>query len=209
MNSRLLDAPVESLRAPSKGSHSNQSGENKVTIRSASIAAAIVIGVTSPALATAAPAQAPRAAAAQAQPTAQQAPTRAAVLKNLEAGFKSIDTNGDGSLNQQEVAAAEAKRQQQRVTGVRSRLEAEFGKLDTNKDGQLSRAEFMAAAPTSAGASNAANLLGQLDKNKDGKVTIDEYRAPILAQFDRLDTNKDGTISATERKAAQASAPRR
>ena len=46
--------------------------------------------------------------------------------------------------------------------------------------------------------------MAQLDKNKDGKISTDEYRAPVLARFDRADTNKDGTISATERQAANA-----
>ena len=168
-----------------------------------SLAAAIMVGAAAPALATAAPA----AAAQTPRPAAQQqiAPTRAAVLRNLETSFKALDNNGDGTLSQAEIAAAEAKGQQQRLSTVRSKIEAEFTKLDTNKDGQLSRAEFMAAAPQSAGAPpNGANLLAQLDKNKDGKVSTDEYRAPILSRFDRADTNHDGTLSATERQAAQA-----
>jgi hypothetical protein len=175
--------------------------------RYVSFVAAIMLGAAAPALATAAPAgaaQAPR-------PAAQQVtPTRTAVLRNLETSFKALDTNGDGTLSQPEIAAAEAKGQQQRLSTVRSKVEAEFTKLDTNKDGQLSRAEFMAAAPQSAGAPpNGANLLAQLDKNKDGKVSTDEYRAPILSRFDRADTNHDGTLSATERQAAQAATPRK
>jgi len=170
------------------------------------LAAAIMLGAA-PALATAA-----------AQPTAskpaaaaQTPPNRAALQKNLDATFKAIDTNGDGSLSAAELSAAEGKVQQQRLGNVRTRVEAEFTKLDTNKDGQLSKAEFMAVAPTkSAAAPNGANLLAQLDANKDGKISGDEYRAPILSRFDKLDTNHDGTISATERQAAQAAnAPRK
>jgi Ca2+-binding EF-hand superfamily protein len=167
-----------------------------------SLTAAIAVGIAAPAFATAAPAPAPKPAAQG----AQVAPTRAAIIKNMDSTFKQLDTNGDGSLSQAEIAAAEAKTQQQRVGVLRSRMDAEFTKLDTNKDGQLSKAEFMAAAPQKpAAAPNGANLLGQLDKNKDGKVTPDEYRAPILSRFDRADTNHDGTLSATERQAAQAS----
>jgi Ca2+-binding EF-hand superfamily protein len=165
------------------------------------LAAVIVLGAA-PALATAAAQQGlgkPAAAAAQAPPT------RAALQKNLDTTFKSIDTNGDGSLSAAELQAAEGKVQQQRIGAVRTRVEAEFTKLDTNKDGQLSKAEFMAVAPTkSTTQPNGANLLGQLDANKDGKISGDEYRAPILSRFDKLDTNHDGTISATERQAAQA-----
>jgi hypothetical protein len=173
-----------------------------------SLAAALVLGATAPAFATAAP-QAPKAAApATGSSAAQQAtPTRAGVIKNLEATFKAVDTNGDGTLSQSELAAAEAKTQQNRLAAVRTRVEAEFNKLDTNKDGSLSKAEFMAVAPASAGASgNGANLLAELDKNKDGKVSPDEYRAPVLTRFDKLDTNHDGTISPAERQAAVSAA---
>jgi Ca2+-binding EF-hand superfamily protein len=167
-----------------------------------SLAAAIAFAATAPAFATAATAQT---AAKPAAGAAQAAPNRTAVLKNLEGSFKALDANGDGTLSQAEIAAAEAKSQQQRVGVLRSRMDAEFTKLDTNKDGQLSKAEFLAAAPQKpAAAPNGANLLAQLDKNKDGKVSPDEYRAPILSRFDKVDANHDGTLSATERQAAQA-----
>ena len=166
-----------------------------------SFAVALALGAGVPALATAAaqPAGSKPAAAAQA------APNRATLQKNLDANFKAIDANGDGALNAAELQAAEGKVQQQRIGALRGKVEAEFTKLDTNKDGQLSKAEFMAVAPaTSAAAPNGANIVTQLDKNKDGKVTPDEYRAPILARFDKLDTNKDGTISAAERQTQTA-----
>ena len=127
------------------------------------------------------------------------------MTKQLEAQFKAVDTNGDGTLSAAEVGAAELKILQQRAAAVRQRLEAEFNKLDTNHDGQLSKAEFMAAAPSApTTAPNGAPAVAQLDKNKDGKVSLDEYLAPRLAAFDKLDTNHDGTISAAERQAAQS-----
>ena len=170
-----------------------------------SFSAALAVAAA-PAFATAAPAPAPRAAAPAAAP-AQTAPTRAALLKNLETSFKGIDANGDGTLSQAEIASRESKAQQQRLTTTRAKIEAEFTKLDTNKDGTLSKAEFMAVAPQSAGAApTGANLLSQLDKNKDGKVTADEYRAPILSRFDKADANHDGTLSAAERQAAAQAA---
>ena len=170
------------------------------------LAAVIALGIAGPALATAAAQPAPGKPAPKAAPAA---PNRASLQKNLDANFKAIDTNGDGTLSAAELQAAEGKVQQQRLGAMRGKVEGEFNKLDTNKDGQLSKAEFMAVAPAKAATPpNGANLLGQLDKNKDGKVTPDEYRAPILARFDKLDTNHDGTISPAERQTAQASAKR-
>jgi len=165
-----------------------------------SFAAATVLGLGAPALATTAQGQSARA------PAPQAAPTRAALTKNIDASFKANDTNGDGVLSAAELAAAEGKGMQQRLKAVRAKMDAEFTKLDTNKDGVLSREEFMAAAPQTAGTPNGAALVSQLDKNKDGKVTSDEFRAPILARFDKMDTNHDGVLSATERQAAQAQA---
>jgi len=137
------------------------------------------------------------------QPAASApAPTRAEIINSLQTNFKGLDSNGDGSLSQTEVAAAETKRLQQRAAQLRAQGEAQFGKLDTNRDGQLSRAEFLAAAPTLPAAGNGATIVKQLDKNNDSKISIDEYRAPVLANFDRADTNKDGTISQAERQAA-------
>ena len=164
------------------------------------VAGAALIG-SSPALATAvAPAPAKPAAAA-AKPAAQPV-TRAAVTKQLDGTFKAIDTNGDGTLTVQEISAAELKVLQQRAGAMRNRLDGEFTKLDTNKDGQLSKAEFLAGAPAGpTSAPNGAPALAQLDKNKDGKVSVDEYRAPRLAVFDKADTNHDGTISTAEQQA--------
>lgn len=166
-----------------------------------SLAAIAALAAAAPAFATAAPTPAPRPGAAPA--AAQAVPTRAMMVRNVDANFKAIDTNGDGTLNAAELTAAEGKVQQQRIAQLRTRFEGDFTKLDTNKDGQLSKAEFMAAAPrASATPPNGAAVIAQLDRNKDGKVSADEYRAPILGRFDALDTNHDGTLSQAERQAA-------
>ena len=155
----------------------------------------VALIAAAPAAASAAPAPAPKAGGA-----AQPAPTRAALIKGLDTAFKSIDTNGDGSISAAEAQTAEAKVQQTRLTRVRANVEAEFAKLDTNKDGQLSKAEFLAASPQApTTAPNSTQVLAELDKNRDGKVSLDEYRAPQLAKFDKLDANHDGTLSAAER----------
>jgi len=182
-------------------------GESELSKVSVSLAVAAALGAAAPALASAAPTPAPKPGAPAAKP--QAAPTRSALLKGLDTGFKAIDTNGDGFIDAAEAQAAEGKVLQQRVARARTNVEAEFAKLDTNKDGQLSKAEFMAAAPTGSNVkANGAAIVTQLDKNKDGKISADEYRAPRLAMFDKVDTNHDGTISATERQAAAATRKR-
>jgi hypothetical protein len=108
------------------------------------LAAAMTVATVSPALANAAAPAQPKAAAPKA---AAQPLTRASLTRDLDATFKAIDTNGDGTLTTNEVSAAELKVMQNRAGAVRTRMDAEFTKLDTNKDGQLSKAEFLAAVP--------------------------------------------------------------
>jgi Ca2+-binding EF-hand superfamily protein len=49
-----------------------------------------------------------------------------------------------------------------------------------------------------------SRLLARFDAKHDGKVTLEEYRAPALAAFDRLDKNHDGVLSPEEVQAARA-----
>jgi Ca2+-binding EF-hand superfamily protein len=126
----------------------------------------------------------------------QQPVTRAQLIKNLDAQFKALDTNGDGVLSQSELAAAEAKSQQQRLAQIRAQMDAEFNRLDKDHGGTLTKAEFMAAAPQSpTTAPDVSADLGQFDKNKDGKVTFDEYQSVMLARFDAMDKQHKGSIT--------------
>jgi hypothetical protein len=143
------------------------------------------------------------AAATPSPASPQTAPTRAALVRNLNAGFNSADTNNDGILSQAELAAAEARAQQERLAAARGRMGTAFDKLDTNHDGTLSKAEFMAATRPPDAAPDGATVLTQLDKNRDSRVSVDEYEARMLSLFDRLDTNHDGVLSPAERQARQ------
>lgn len=130
--------------------------------------------------------------------------TKAQFLKLIDARFVAMDANKDGQLSRQEIEAAEAKAQAQRLTALNQRREAAFKKLDTNKDGQLNLAEFNAGAPIPPQPKpDGSKAMVRMDGNKDQVVTIQEYRAGPNADFDKLDANKDGRLSPQERAAAR------
>ena len=148
------------------------------------------------------------ASAASAQTaTAQPGRTRVQVTQQLDAKFKTFDSNRDGRLSKAEIQAAETRAQQQAAAQIAKRTEESFARLDKDKNGQLSLAEFRAAAPPVRGIS-ADVLLQRLDTNKDGGVTVQEFGSRTLAAFDRMDRNRDGTLTAAERQAAVAPASR-
>lgn len=150
----------------------------------------------------------PGTALAQAKPapTAQAAPqsmTRADFLKTVDARFGTIDTNRDGAISKDEIAAMQAKALAEAQANEQKQIEASFKKLDTNKDNALSLAEFRAAAPALRPRQTADQMLAELDSNKDGKVTSAEYRTGPVAGFDRADANHDGTLTAQELAASR------
>jgi Ca2+-binding EF-hand superfamily protein len=102
--------------------------------------------------------------------------------------FEALDSNKDGALSAEELAAGRAvllKRMDPDGDGfvsreeftnrrpdpralerMRERREAVFKRLDTDGDGRISAAELDAAAP----------VFATLDRNGDGKITPDEMR---------------------------------
>ena len=177
----------------------------------ASLAVAAVLAPIA-ATASAAVVQKRAAAAAPAAPAADQPKpmTREQFLSNLQARFNALDTNHNGVLEENEIAAAQQKELQQLQAAEQQRMEQQFERLDTNHDGQLSKAEFMAAAPPVRARETAAQLAATLDSNKDGKVSLQEYETGPLATFTKLDANHDGTVTTQEIQAARsAGAPRR
>ena len=159
------------------------------------------------ALAAAAFAGAALAQTGQKPATAPEAPpTRAEVAQNIDAEFKVYDANGDGKIGKTEIDAAFSKHTTAAEAQLKKRQQDDFNKLDTDKNGQLSLAEFQAAVTIKPKAGAADQRLQQFDANKDGAITAAEFRAPVLARFDRIDTNKDGKISEAEAKAAAAKA---
>ena len=132
--------------------------------------------------------------------------TRAEVTQQVDAEFKSLDTNGDGKITKAEIQAALDKMAAATAAQLKQRQDEEFRKLDTDHNGQLSLAEYEAGVKITPKAGVADERLQAFDANKDGVITPAEFRSKPLAEFDRVDTNKDGTISEAELKAAAAKA---
>jgi Ca2+-binding EF-hand superfamily protein len=128
-----------------------------------------------------------------------QVKARGDVQKQIDANFDKGDTNNDGFLNRAEIQAMTSKA----LDSLQPKLEAEFKVLDKDGNGQISLAEFKSAAAAKL-AQNPELTLSRFDSNKDGKVSGAEFRAPVMAAFDKVDTNKDGKVTADEAKKAQS-----
>lgn len=142
--------------------------------------------------------------AGRGRPMADQ--TRAALIQELDTRFAALDTNRDGTISKDEMAAA-----------GKARRDARFAKLDTDGNGSISRAEF--DAPRDKGGEHRGHGErgrngwhgghghhrggpGMMDADKDGNVTKAEFQARALARFDRADTDHNGTVTVAERQAA-------
>lgn len=135
--------------------------------------------------------------------------TRAEFTANVKARFDAVDTNHDGYLEENEIAAAQQRELQQLQSIQQQKLNAEFTRLDTNHDGEISKAEFSAGAPPLK-TRTPHEIVQQMDKHNLGKVSFADYSAGPLATFNKLDANHDGTVTAQEIEAARsAEAPRK
>ena len=142
---------------------------------------------------------------------AQERPGRGGFPGSL--GFAALDTNGDGTLDAAEIAAA---------PGV-------IGKLDKNADGQITADEVRPVFPEGRGrggpggegrggrgpeGNGGGNVVEEnvktlmaFDANADGKLAKAELPERMQGIFDRADENKDGFLTADEiRKFASAQA---
>jgi len=104
--------------------------------------------------------------------------------------FSSADSDGDGFLTVEELQAAKAAEQQER-------LAQHFDELDSDADGVLTEAEM----PTQGSGRKAG--ITHLDSDGDGVVTLEEFQAvprgrPHSLPLDRLDNDGDGMISEAE-----------
>ena len=136
-------------------------------------------------------------AAPAAAPAAQHATpplTRADVVAKLRAEFNGLDTNHDGYVSAQELAAGIAAQRAKLIAEIRQRRSAAFDAMDTNHDGQLTRDEFLAGAPQPGPAPDASAVVAKLDTNKDGSLTFEEFSARALAGFDQHQAAQAGQV---------------
>lgn len=124
---------------------------------------------------------------------------RAAYLQSMDADYRRIDANGDGSATRAEV---EANQQRILAAAAARRAADAFARLDADRNGQLFPAEFARLSPPEK--ADVAPVMQRLDANRDGRVTLVEYRTLTLARFDQLDSDKDGRLSPAEQGAATA-----
>lgn len=106
-----------------------------------------------------------------------------------------LDTNGDGIIDEKELANATAS----------------LKKLDKNGDGKLTEEELRPnfgrgrgpGGPGGPGGANAEEMvtrLMQFDKNGDGKLSKDELPERMQGMLERGDANKDGFLTKDEIK---------
>ncbi|QIE45279.1 calcium-binding protein [Pseudohalocynthiibacter aestuariivivens] len=97
--------------------------------------------------------------------------------------FEEIDTNADGQITREEIAAHRADR---------------FAAVDTDGDGALSEAELTAQAEART-ARRVARMIKRHDANGDGVLSQEEMESRHKRDhFKRMDTDGDGAISAEE-----------
>jgi len=144
--------------------------------------------------------------AQEAEAPAEDKPvTRAEINAKLDSDYADLDADKDGKVTPAEINTRLTKSAEAELDVYRKKRDETFAKLDTDGNGTISRAEFDAKAPLpKIKEADAKPFLDRFDKDKDGAITQDEFRAPTLANFEKMDGNKDGTVTPAELKTATA-----
>ena len=122
-----------------------------------------------------------------------------------------LDTDGDGSVNQDELSTALSQKSDD---GVLVSLSENFTDLDSDSSGDLSSEEMAAMAPPPPPPPQQARgeeLFGQLDADGDGSVTASELTSALQASaststssdtsamlMEALDSDSSGGVSSDE-----------
>jgi len=107
--------------------------------------------------------------------------------------FKTVDTNGDGTISKAEFDAYYAKHNAKH-----------FNQMDSNKDGKITPEEMQAATGPqlehSAGTAHLDKRFYAADANHDGGLDKTEANGmPMLTvYFDQVDSNHDGKVTRQE-----------
>jgi Ca2+-binding EF-hand superfamily protein len=133
-----------------------------------------------------------------------------------------LDTNTDGSVNQDELKSALSQKSDD---GLLVSLSKNFSSLDSDNSGSLSSEEMAAMAPppppdkSTDQAQNtelADAVISALDANGDGAISSDELSNGLTSagssadssqMFSALDKNQDGTVSKDELAASLTTQP--
>lgn len=145
--------------------------------------------------------------------------TRTELVAKLDARFNKMDIDKDGKLTAADRKAAKE-----------ARIAGRFKAMDTDGNGAVTLAEMQAAhdkrmaergTHEAGGGKDGKERLahhgkrghghkhgfgfkgGKQDANGDGVITIEEFRAPMLAWFDKADADRNGVLTAAEREAAR------
>ncbi|PYE85883.1 calcium-binding protein [Pseudoroseicyclus aestuarii] len=95
--------------------------------------------------------------------------TAAEIDQAMATRFAAADTNGDGALSAEEMAAEAERMRQEALLRQMQRL---IGHMDADDDGLLQLAEIEARAPSSEA------LLDRLDRDDDGSLSAEELEPP-------------------------------
>ena len=140
---------------------------------------------------------------------------------SLEDAFKKMDSDGDGSVSQQEFESAFVAISQKggqaadsaSTADLKAKADAEFKKMDSDGDGKVSQTEFSTAAKAreaehAQGGAQGAHKGGHGGHHGGGGEGGGEAGASAASSsaaktYDPADTNKDGVVSAQEEAAYQ------
>ncbi len=130
--------------------------------------------------------------------------------QQAQALFQALDTNGDNSVDEDELTSA-VNTVQQSDSSFEVDIDALFSQLDSDGSGIISSAETAAAmAPATdqnGGGLNPQSLFSALDSDGSDSVSSDELLSALgddsddasgLALFQQLDSDGDGTLNTDE-----------